>query len=62
MRCPVCKIRRTMRVQLVYGAPLTTVDAELYQRSYPGNPEYISPRCLLCYDKAMKKLERRLNK
>ena len=30
----------------------------LYQRSYKGEPEYISPRCLKCYEKAEKKLLR----
>lgn len=55
MLCPVCKIRRTMREQKVYGGPLVTVDALLYQYSYPGQPDYISQRCLFCFDKAMKK-------
>ena len=33
-------------------------DMPLYQRSYPGEPEYISPRCSRCYDKAKRKAER----
>ena len=34
-------------------------DIPLYQRSYPGEPEYISPRCEKCYHKAERKLLRR---
>jgi len=26
----------------------------LYQRSYPGEPEYISPRCEQCFDEAVR--------
>jgi len=35
-------------------------DMELYQRSFPGEPEYISPRCSRCYDKAGRAAERKL--
>lgn len=27
----------------------------LYQRSYPGEKEYISPRCSQCFDRRLKK-------
>ncbi len=32
-------------------------DYPMYQRSYPGAPDYISPRCERCYAKAEKKRE-----
>ncbi|KKM99535.1 hypothetical protein LCGC14_1146990 [marine sediment metagenome] len=34
-------------------------DNILYQREYPGDLGYLSPRCLKCYDKAVKKAERK---
>ena len=34
-------------------------DMPLYQRSYPEEPEYISPRCSRCYDKAERTAERK---
>ncbi len=37
-------------------------DILLYQRSFPGEPEYISPRCSRCYDKAVKKAERKTSR
>lgn len=46
MKCPVCKLEMGC----------------LYQYSYPGEPEYISPRCGKCYSKAERKLERKLAK
>lgn len=37
------------------GKPLVQwEDQPLYQRSYPGEEEYISPRCPRCFDKASK--------
>ena len=35
---------------------------QLYQRSYPGTAEYVSPRCLDCYDalKEVKMAKRKL--
>lgn len=33
-------------------------DMELYQRSYPGESEYISERCLECFDRAVKEAGR----
>lgn len=32
-----------------------SVPYPLYQRSYEGEPEYISPRCSRCYDKVVRK-------
>ncbi len=56
--CPVCRIKRTIPVQLEYGDPLVRVPQFLYQRSYKGKPGYISPRCEKCFDKAMKRYGR----
>ena len=47
MKCPVCKQKRRM---LEVGIRVR-VPALLYQRSYPGEPEYISPRCSQCFDR-----------
>ena len=55
MLCPKCKVRHTMLFQQRYGKPAVRVDAPLYQCSYKGEPEYISPRCLKCYEKAEKR-------
>ena len=54
-RCPICGKRRKMRKQLVYNGPIVLVPALLYQRSYPGEPEYIIPRCLICFEGALEK-------
>lgn len=35
---------------------MVSVEVPLYQRSYAGQPEYISPRCYWCYLKAEKRL------
>ncbi len=34
-------------------------DMPLYQRSFPGEEEYISPRCFKCYNKAEQAAERK---
>jgi len=59
MKCPVCKMQRTIQEQMSYDGPLVTIRAPLYQRSYPGEPEYISPRCSDCFDKRLKGLSRK---
>ncbi len=59
MKCPVCKMQRTIQEQQVYGGPLVTIPVPLYQRSYPDEPEYISPRCSDCFDKRLKRLSRK---
>jgi len=58
-RCPVCGITRRIPDQVFYRQPPVWVPAYLYQRSYLGEPEYISPRCESCYDKAERKLVRK---
>lgn len=47
-RCPVCREKETMQVQLEYGGKLIEMDAPLYQISYKGSPEYVTPRCSRC--------------
>lgn len=49
------------RAGMLDPAHLATVPMEypLYQRSYKGEPEYISPRCGSCFDKALKKEARK---
>ena len=51
MRCPVCKLA-------IADPPLD----DLYQRSYPGEPKYISERCLRCFKKKLKKEQGKLQK
>lgn len=62
MKCPVCqKIitmiwfdqRKTLSEQ--YGKLLGPVDGMLYQISYPGQKEYLSPRCSECLDKVLRR-------
>lgn len=62
-KCPVCNVFRSIKIQEAIGDELALrwVPQFLYQRSYPGKPEYIPPRCKKCYDKAMKKLARKLS-
>ena len=59
MNCPVCKFS-------ISPIPVETIDGEqgfmpdyLYQYSYKGEQDYISPRCCKCYDKAKKKLDKK---
>ncbi len=62
IKCPVCKgatggyycddvVLARLADRLVWR------DAPLFQFSYPGEPEYISGRCLRCIKKAIKKAE-----
>jgi len=62
MRCPVCKLGTGYYYapQVDPDAPLERLPYPLYQGSYPGELEYISPRCERCYDKAERKLAKRL--
>lgn len=55
--CPECHIIRTMWDQLDYGKDSVRVMAHFYQRSYVGSPDYIPPRCSVCFDKAIKEEE-----
>ena len=59
MKCPVCGQREKMKVQLTYGGPVTEMDAPLYQVSYPGQPEYLPPRCLKCYKKVVARRDKK---
>lgn len=51
IRCPVCKEPTGEYTELcvVPGTALQR-DYPLYQFSYPGQPEYLDPRCLKCYE------------
>lgn len=60
MKCPVCKLATGIYEELVITGDIRWLPHPLYQRSYKGEPEYISQRCLKCYEKAEKKLLRRL--
>ena len=52
VKCPVCKESTG-----TYNAPgeepgtMVIQDYPLYQKSYHGQPEYLPPRCLECYEK-----------
>lgn len=64
MKCPVCK----MGIGGYYWPAVLDPGGRewheypLYQRSYPGRLEYISPRCGSCYNKAEKRLIRKLRR
>lgn len=52
MKCPVCH-KNTGYYYQQGGQPgsMERHGYPLYQRSYPGKPSYISPRCESCFDK-----------
>ena len=52
-RCPVCREKETIQVQLECGGKLIERDAPLYQISYKGSPEYVSPRCSRCISRVL---------
>jgi len=54
-RCPVCKETEMMQVQLVYGGPAVEQAAPLYQISYKGSREYVTPRCSHCISRVLDK-------
>lgn len=59
IKCPVCK-RPTGEYLAAGKTPGTTIkkDYLLYQFSYKGQPGYISPRCLGCYEKTERRAAR----
>ncbi len=64
IRCPVCKLSTGFYKQdnVDPEKPPDVFPTNLCQRTIKGKPEYISPRCDKCYDKAVKKLDRKLQK
>jgi len=59
--CSICRCSTDYfySEHVIPGFLLTRNDYPLYQHSYLDSPNYISPRCLRCYDKAIKKQERK---
>ena len=55
MRCPVCRKKETIQTQPQYGGELVEVAAPLYQISYKGSPNYVSPRCSRCISRVLDK-------
>ncbi len=53
MKCPVCKQDKIMLMHTDYK--IVSHPQALYQISYPGEKEYVSPRCEACYEKLIKK-------
>ena len=53
MTCPVCHKTTGFYQEEIDVLPGTvvTLPYPLYQYSYPGQPDYLPPRCLTCYDK-----------
>ena len=64
MKCPVCKMSTGYYPWPTIDTALPTQRRPfpLYQRSYPGEPGYISPRCERCYNKAERKLNKKFSK
>lgn len=60
IRCPVCKLS-TGGYHYPGVDPMTIewLPLPLYQRSYPGEKEYISPRCLKCFTQKLREEERK---
>jgi hypothetical protein len=57
MRCPVCKQDKVMLMHSQNDDPIALVPhpQPLYQISYPGEREYVSPRCEDCFNKLMER-------
>lgn len=57
-KCPVCRKSAGFYKwpSALNPKKVDILPMPLLQRSYPGYPEYISPRCLRCYEKAEKEL------
>jgi len=51
VRCPVCLVPTGAYLAMAILGPPIQKDYSLYQISYPGQKEYLSPRCLECYEK-----------
>lgn len=59
-RCPVCKENVIIKVSGYMNdekGDLFDLDSiePLYQVSYPGSKEYVTPRCSICYLKMLEK-------
>lgn len=62
MKCPVCKRPTGTYTELTPEGQTRTQDYPFYQISYPGQKEYVSPRCSECLDKLMARREKKLGK
>ncbi len=52
IKCPVCKRPTGQYIEpAIEPGTIVQRDYPLYQFSYPGQPEYLPPRCLTCYEK-----------
>lgn len=61
-KCPVCNNQlRKIRTETWPGR-IELIDEPLYQVSYPGSPEYQSPRCSDCYEKMMERQKEKLER
>ena len=61
-KCPACGIFKRIQQLDAVGDDLVLmlVPQPLYQFSYPRESGHIPPRCERCYDKAVKKRDRRI--
>ena len=56
MNCPIChKSVGSYQQEGAFPGLMITVSYPLYQYSYPGELNYLPPRCLACYDKVEKR-------
>ncbi len=52
MKCPICKKHTGQyKEETTEPGDFVMTDYPFYQRSYPGEPGYLPPRCLKCYEK-----------
>ncbi len=59
VKCPVCKqpIGQYAEELAMQPGVMRQVDYPLYQISYPGRKEYVTPRCERCFDRLRIKQE-----
>ena len=53
MKCPMCKHSTGTYIRQRSDGYAELLEYPLYQRSYPGELEYFSPRCSRCFDERM---------
>lgn len=60
-KCPVCGVVDHIKQVEAQDDDLVLMlmPQPFYQFSYPGEPDYLPPRCERCYDKVMKRRERK---
>jgi hypothetical protein len=63
MKCPICKepTGKYPEPEVLPGTILER-DYPLYQFSYPGQKDYLPPRCLKCYERVEERRRQKIIK